>query len=212
MWHKKVDKVYVLNLDKRTDRLIDFYVGIEELGFDVERKRAVEHSKGAVGLMYTMLELFNEVLSRGYENILVFEDDAYVVDGVDFNATMDAAIEQLPPNYDMLFLGCQPSKGYECFYSKNLLPVKHAYSTHAVLYSKKGINMILASSLSEPIDNHYVDHIQPSGDCYQIFPFLCGQRAGYSDIGKSEISWDYYLKRKHDEEILKLKQRGIYQP
>lgn len=211
-WLSKIDEIYVVNLDKRVDRLIDFYEGIEHLGFGVKRKRAVEHNKGAIGLLFTMVEIFNEAKDKNYDTILVFEDDAFVIDGVDFNATMNAVMEQLPNDFDMCLLGCQPSKGYNRFYSKNLLPVKNAYSTHAVIYSKKGINRILASNFSEPIDNHYVNHIQNFGDTYQTYPFLCGQRAGYSDIGKAEIDWGYYLQRKHDEEILKLNQRGIFQP
>lgn len=200
MWYNFFDSIQVINLEKRIDRLVDFCVEMEKVNVPFKIKNAVEHDNGAEGLRLTMLEVFREAVRLNYDNILVFEDDAMWVN--DVHDTMNKVVEQLPKDYMMCYLGCQPSRGYTHFHSPNLLPVIGAYATHAVAYSRRAINFILASSMYAPIDNFYVNHIQPAGGIFQVHPFLCTQRAGYSDIGKEDIDWNPYLLKQHEEKLL----------
>lgn len=209
-WIDFFDEILVINLGKREDRLLRITEHFEEYQIPFKRVEAIKHEKGAEGLLATMILIFQEALSKGYENILVFEDDAkIVVTKHELDDTMNKVVEQLPKDYIMCFLGCQPTKGFNSFYSPNLLPVQGAFATHAVMYSKKGIELILASNFSAPIDSHYVAAIQePYGNCYAINPFLCTQEEGYSDIGNAEINWNPFMQPRHERAIIELKQRG----
>lgn len=210
MWTDFFDEILCINLDIREDRLLRITEHFEEYEIPFKRVEAIKHEKGAEGLLATMILIFQEALSKGFENILIFEDDAkIVVSTYEFHDTMNKVVEQLPKDYIMCFLGCQPTKGYEGFYSPNLLRVKEAFATHAVAYSKKGIELILASNFSAPIDNFYVSHIQePYGKCFMVHPFLVTQEAGYSNIGNAEIDWNMFMQPRHERSIIELKSRG----
>lgn len=207
-WTNYFDAIYLINLLKREDRLLQMAEQFSNYDIPYKRVGAIEKHKGAEGLRDTMLDIFNEAQEKGYENILVFEDDAkFVLQKQLVDETMGKVIKQLPENYMMCFLGGQPTGGYTRFHSPNLLPVNKYYSTHAVMYSKKCINEILARELGYPIDNWYCDVLQPMGGSFAIDPILCTQRAGYSDIGKNEINWDLFIQPKHEQEINKLRSR-----
>lgn len=204
-WINFFDAIYVINLLKREDRLLQIAEHFEEYGIPFKRVSAIEDENGARGLRDTMLKIFNTAMVEGYENILVFEDDAmFVVEKPLVDATLNSVVKQLPENYFMCFLGGQPTGGFTSFYSPNLLPVIKYFSTHAVAYSKKCINEIMARKMDFPIDNWYVDEIEIMGGCYAINPLLCTQRQGFSDIGKADINWNLFIQPKHTQELNKL--------
>lgn len=212
MWVDFFDQIYVINLDKRLDRWVDVCGEMEKFNIPFKRKAAVECPNGAEGLMRTMIEIFNEAIDKQFDNILVFEDDAMWKDE-DVNGVMENVVKQVPDDYLMVLLGCQPTNGFSGWYSHNLLPVVNAYSTHAVMYSRKAIQLILASSFDFPIDNFFCSQIQMKyGGTYAVHPFLCTQRFGYSDIGKNDINWDVFLSQRHDQKIIELTQKGISRP
>ena len=207
-WLSFFDEIFVLNLSKRQDRLLEITEHFEEYEIPFKRIESIENSNGAEGLRDTMLLIFEDAIDKGRENILVFEDDCEIIKGKEiFHDIMNKAIEQLPENYLMFFLGGQPTGGYSSFYSNNLLPVIKYYSTHSVCYSKRGIKEILQRGMEYPIDIWYVDVIQPLGNCYAVDPILTTQREGYSDIGKNEINWTPFIVAKHQQEINKLRSR-----
>ena len=208
-WIDFFDEIYVLNLEKREDRLLEITSHFEEYQIPFKRVSAVEDSNGARGLRDTMVNMFNEAIKKDYENILIFEDDAQFVVGKELvDDTMNKVVTQLPSNYLMCFLGGQPTGGFNSFYSENLLPVVKYFSTHSVAYSKQGIKEIMARNFDYPIDNWYVSDIQSLGNCYAIDPLLCTQRGGFSDIGHNEINWTPFIVPKHQQEINKLKSRA----
>lgn len=204
-WRSFFNEIFVINLTKRTDRLLQITEDFEQYQIPFTRFQAVEAHNGAEGLRDTMLLLFNECLSKNYDNILVFEDDAKVVQGVEiFNDTMDKVIAQLPQNYHLCFLGGQPTGRFSGFYSPNLLPVRLYFSTHAVMYSKQGMKEIMAREMDFPIDNWYVKEIESLGQSYCTHPLLFSQYAGYSDIGKNEIDWSPFIIPRHEQRINEL--------
>ena len=79
------DRIYYINLDKRTDRLFEFQRDvIEGLGLDktkVERISAIDTTglpninAGAAGCSLSHLRAWDDMIKNGYESIIVFEDD-----------------------------------------------------------------------------------------------------------------------------------------
>jgi GR25 family glycosyltransferase involved in LPS biosynthesis len=205
-WIDVLDKIYLINLTKREDRLLQATQDFEEYQIPFSRVTAIEDTEqGARGLRDTMLLIFKEAVEKNYQNILIFEDDVkFVVEPFWFHDTMDRVVAQLPEHYHLCFLGGQASHRFSRFQSPNLLPVIKYFSTHAVMYSLQGMKEILARNLGYPIDNWYVDEIQPMNNCYCVHPLLCSQYAGHSDIGHNFIDWHPFIVPRHAQKIAEM--------
>lgn len=208
-WTSFFDKIVVINLPTRNDRLVATMGELDKHNIPFDLVEATSHENGAMGLQITMINLFKDCIEKGYKNILVFEDDVEFLNE-DVNGTMDKVVEQLPDNYHIIYLGCQPTHGYPRFYSDNLLPVTGAFATHACGYSLSAMKSLVALDMQPPIDNFIVRVLQPEGKCYQTYPFLATQREGFSDIGKAEISWKPFLEVRHKQKIAEMKQKGRF--
>lgn len=201
-WVDKIDRIVCINLAKRTDRFLPFTEMMENYSVPFERFSAIEHPNGAEGLKETMIALFEDCIRKKVENVLVFEDDALFVERIEiFHDTMNKSIESLPENYLMLFLGGQVTAGIIHFTSASLIQAAKVFSTHAVIYSLQGMKEILSHNISAPIDNFYVDQIEPMRRSFMTYPLLATQRSGYSDIGKSEINWDVFIAPKFQQAV-----------
>lgn len=208
MWTNFFDRIYVLNLTKRTDRLLAITEEFEEYEIPFERVSAIEKPNGAEGLRDSMIEIFNEVIEKQLSNILIFEDDAKaVIEKPHVDYTMEQVIKQLPPNYWVCFLGGQPSAGFSNYYSANLFPAIKYFSTHSVMYSLQGVKEIMTRGMEFPIDNWMVSDIQSQGNCYAVNPLLFTQREGFSDICKNEINWNLFIEPMYQKKINELNAR-----
>jgi len=205
-WLEFFDCIYLINLSKRVDRLLEATEELEKFNIPFKRISAIEKENGAEGLRDTMLLIFNEALEQQYERIFVFEDDAMFCNE-DVNGVMDKVVEQLPLDFRIVYMGCQASRGFSNFHSPNLLPVIGAFATHAWGISVKAIREMVDLQLQGPIDNFIVREIQPMGGCYTTYPLLATQRPGYSDIGKAEISWMPFINARFEQKIHELKSR-----
>jgi GR25 family glycosyltransferase involved in LPS biosynthesis len=201
-WINKIGAIFCVNLTKRGDRLLQFVEQAEQYEIPFQRYSAIEHSNGAIGLKETMVKLFTESLEKGYEHVLVFEDDCLNVEGVEiFHDTMNKVVSNLPENYVMIFLGCQLTGEIKYFHSPNLIKATRMYSTHAVLYSKRGMMEALSQGISHPIDNWYVSNLESLNESYAVVPLLCSQRAGFSNIGHAEIDWSPFIIPRFNQKI-----------
>lgn len=201
-WINKIDRIVVLNLSHREDRLIFITEQFEKYSIPFDRVEAIyNEQQGAQGLRDTVCKLFREELEKGSEHILVFEDDCKLITSeTDFHETMNKVMSQRPEKYHMIYLGGQMSHRITRFHSENLIPVQKYFATHAVMYSRDAMQQMV-ESMGFPIDNWAVDNIQIMGFCYAIHPILASQIKGYSDIGKNEIDWHPFIVPRHEQRI-----------
>lgn len=201
-WINKIDEICVVNLTKRDDRLLEFAKQMEEYEIPFKRVSAIENPKGAEGLRDTMKRLFEDCIEKKFQHVLVFEDDAlFVVPSSILHDTMNKVMGQLPPNYFMLFLGCQITGCISHYHSPNIIQASKMFSTHAVLYSLQGMKEILAHGFDYPIDNYYTAEIEPMRNSYCTYPLLASQREGYSDICQNPISWRPFIEARFEQKI-----------
>lgn len=201
-WVNKIDEIYLINLDKREDRLLQVVEEFEKYEIPFKRISAVEMNSGAEGLKETMVMIFTQALGKGYENVLVLEDDCKFVESKDVvDMTMASVLGNLPVNYVMIFLGCQITGKVSSFYHANLIKAQKMFSTHAVLYSKRGMKEALAQGIYGPIDNFYVEKLESLNESYATYPLLATQRPGYSDICKNEIDWSPFIQQKYNQQL-----------
>ena len=115
---------------------------------------------------------------------------------------MEEVVKQFPDSWHIIFLGCQATNGFKSRHSANLLQLDMAFATHAACYSLEGIRSIINFGLDYPIDNSIVSKLQPLQKCYATYPMLCTQREGFSDIGRTEISWRPFLEGRFNQKLI----------
>lgn len=73
----KIDKVFYINLEDRTDRKLEIETELYNYGIlDYERFNAIKHDTiGLVGCAKSHVEVLKLAKERGYKRILIFEDD-----------------------------------------------------------------------------------------------------------------------------------------
>lgn len=188
MFNDFFDKVFVITIDSEELKIADCL--LKEQGIEYEVFEGIKDNNGIKGLVLSMRKLFHHCLQQGYENVVILEDDA----------------DWLVPNSQKFIAECLPQlpKDYHCFYlglnlttqpkriSQNILQVNTAYSSHAVCYSRSGIEFILPLLMKdeiEPYDILLMKWVQPVGKCYATMPMLCTQRTRYSQIEKKVVDW-----------------------
>lgn len=181
------DKIFVLNLPERTDRLESVLQELREHDIQASVVDSIKGDPGWSGLLKTMKKIFGISLSKGYKNILVLEDDVrFMAPAKPF---LENVLPQLPEHYHCFQLGTNllsiPTR-----ISENILKISSAYSTHAVAYSREGMELILPLLDQEvAYDILLMKNIQVLGHCYCTFPQLAMQRPGHSDIEGKFVDW-----------------------
>ena len=171
-------KAYVMNLDERPDRMIEF--NKNEFPFPVERVSAVKTKIGADGCALTHL---NTLKGQTEFPFIVFEDDCKMIEPW---SLVEKAMTQLPPEWDALWLGATLDTRL-VRYSENLFRLRKAYCTHAVIYNTpRMVDYILdnfhTSTGRKVIDVFYYRDIQNIFNCYITYPMTTIQCDGMSDI------------------------------
>jgi glycosyl transferase family 25 len=67
--------VYVINLDRRTDRLTEITEELNKIGLPFKRFSAIDRKPGILGCGLSHLAVLKEARERGLKNVLIFEDD-----------------------------------------------------------------------------------------------------------------------------------------
>ncbi len=174
---------FIVSLPESTERLRLTKQQLDKLDIKYRVWRAIKKENGAEGLIETLKYLFEHCLARNYERVVIFEDDIELTE--DFNYYFNEGLKQLPDDFHLFYFGgnllLEPTK-----YSYYLLKLTGAYATHAIMYSKEAMQMIL-NLLYENEDGLAYDqllykHIQPLGKCYITNKMVATQRTGVSNI------------------------------
>jgi len=181
-------KAVVLNLDKRKDRLeeVTFQLNREKIEF--ERFAGIEDEIGWVGFNKSILAVFKKY--KDVENLFLFEDDCYFEKY--FNRDV---LQELPSDYDAFWLGANLQSFHEKRYSKNLSVLENAWTTHAVLYSKRFRDWVLENWDGKLIFDEWMRvNAQPIRKCFVIRPMIAFQKSTESDIQGKYVNlkevWD----------------------
>ena len=98
------DKVVVINLDRRTDRMQKLVPQLKELGIKYERFSAVDGKKLDIDPIVAGLRSHLQVMKQiAGQRVLILEDDAHFVE--DFNEKFEKVMQTLPEDWDIFYLG-----------------------------------------------------------------------------------------------------------
>lgn len=213
-WTKFFDKIYLINLPERKDRLEKSYKELLHYQIPFEIIKAIKYNNGAHGLFQTMLGIFNSAIENNYNNILIFEDDVQLADNV--NEIMKRVVKELPSDYDLVYLGANVNAPlYVVPGCDHILQCNFAIATHAVGYSRKGIERFLEKkTLMQgigqkfiPVDMELVTQVQIRNKTYVVNPMLAFQRPGFSDVEKRDVDYKNFIQERFQQRLNELKNR-----
>jgi GR25 family glycosyltransferase involved in LPS biosynthesis len=195
---KKFDKIYLINLDQRKDRLKESMVILDkyELGDSLIRFSALtppnnisdstdgagrKVSRGAYGLILSVVEIIKEAKKNNYKSILILEDDFDFLN----EEYSEKVLEQLNLlNWDLFYFGANLHRNLNRI-SENIFKINFAYATHAVAYNNTVYDYFLEQFYENKIkilDVWLSENIQENFSCYCPWPILSIQRPSFSDI------------------------------
>lgn len=103
-----IDKIFYINLDKRTDRRDEIEQELNTMELPYERFPAIHNSNGIVGCGYSHLSVLKIARDRGYKNVLIFEDDfTFLVSKLELEIQLEQLFNSFN-EFDVCFLsyGC----------------------------------------------------------------------------------------------------------
>jgi len=176
-------KAYCINLDSRPDRWEAFQKN--KFPFNIERYSAIKDADGHKGCTKTHLKLLSEQTVFPFA---VFEDDCVMIEDWE---VVDVALKQLPEQWDLLYLGATLNEKLER-YSPNLLILKKAWATHAIIYNNKNVvDFITSNHNTHKVDVFYNREVQEKHQCFITYPLVANQSNSPSDTRKKRRGAEY---------------------
>lgn len=201
-----IDRCYVLNLDRRPDRMSAF---VRDLPHDwpfatPQRFRAIDgheqeppagwqHSRGAWGCLQSHRATIRQCIADQVDAVLILEDDVRFCD--DFARHAVEFVEALPADWDMAYLGGNLRRFIDHPpepISDRVLRAYTVFGTYAYVIRGSALAGILEAlePCTEHIDRWYgAMHLNTDWKVYVPDRWLCGHRGGVSDTGFKERSW-----------------------
>ena len=206
--HKTLDDLFPLkvciNLDRRPERWQRMQSAFVDQNVEsVQRFSAIDgnntvlphhwvHTAGAYGCLLSHVNAVGEARDKGLSSILIFEDD--VVFDPQFKEKFATFIQELPDDWDMLFLGAL-HKDEPVMVSEHIGHITKANSTfaYAIRHTVFDAFIELNSRAEHVLDmNNYV--LQERFNCYCFMPNLVWVESAYSDV-QNRLENHWYLEK-----------------
>ena len=204
------DKIFCINLDRREDRMEMANKELSKFNIEFERFSAVDGNNikkedyttnpnipvGAVGCLLSHLNLIKTCKERGYNRVLILEDDIILSD--DFESRFKEYIKEIPENWDMFYLGGNHNEhsGMKLnMISPNVGKCSHTFSAHAYAINEKMFDETISiiSKAEKEVDVYYSE-FQNRKNIYTFFPGIASQKADYSDILNKNVDYSKIIK------------------
>lgn len=161
---------------------------IETTGF---RSKHYQLTKGAIGCYLSHVKIWEDVMQKGHDIVLILEDDAKVPS--DILHKMNQCIVQIPVDWDVVLLGyiCN-----ECVEHSSYKKVERFMLTHSYLITRTAIDKILETKSLFPITQQidsYMSELSGVLNIYTVKTKLVPQFKSRTDIQAP-------LKDKHSKE------------
>jgi glycosyl transferase family 25 len=189
--------IVYINLDKRVDRREQIELELKEYGLKAERFSAILHTHGLVGCMKSHLAVLKMAKTRGWENVLVLEDDfEFLVSKEKFESLLSEFFAlQIPYDVAMLSYNLKKSQPFHGLLLKVVdAQTASGYIVHKRFYDKliqlyeKTLPKLEQTELWDTFANDQIwKTLQPKSAWYAFKTRIGKQRESFSDnTGKME--------------------------
>lgn len=184
------DKVVVINLDRRQDRMEILDTQLKQLGIEYERHSAVDGKELGINPIFAGTMSHVQVMKKyPDQKVLILEDDAYFVE--DFNEKFAEVMQTLPNDSDIFYLGALVPKSTGKLTKVNQHWYRQVFTTGSQAYS---INPARVQYFIENLDGYewYIDiGLRVFGEKYNAYitqPNLITQFPSFSDLRMKEVN------------------------
>ena len=202
-----IDEVFpfkvCISLDRRPERWQDMQRKFDHHGIrSVHRFSAFDgnqmklpadwmYTPGAYGCLRSHLEVVREAQQRRLPSVLIFEDD--VVLDEELENKFRVYIDELPPDWDMLFFGAL-HRDEPIMVANNIARITQAYSTYAyVLRDTTFADFIELNREAQRELDHNSLILQRRFNCYSFMPHLAWVEIDHSDAQQRVVD-HWYLR------------------
>jgi GR25 family glycosyltransferase involved in LPS biosynthesis len=185
------DKVVVINLDRRKDRLEKIDAQLQELGITYERFNAVDAKALDIDPIQACKQSHLQVLEKSVGKTLILEDDAYFMEN--FNERFTEFVELLPKDWHIFYLGAVLLNSEHC--NDIMVRAMDTSSLHAYCVNPefKEIALEQGRDYPEHIDVAYrLLHRQYRS--YAAKPPMVKQYPSYSDLMLEDVDYMSWYK------------------
>ena len=213
-----VNHSYVINMDKDHKRLEVFTKYMNALNIPFERIKGVDGkhvyekykdktqlTPGELGCLLSHINIMKDAIEKGYENIMVFEDDA--IFNKDFHNIFYNTYKSIldkEKEFDLLYLGYNDQfyktpefKKYGVDDRGDYYIPKRTHGIFGVIINKNIFSEILKhyETLEKHSDVVLIDYIQPFFKCFNLkIPIVSVNNKVNSNTEKVDISdWLFFL-------------------
>lgn len=205
------DWVVVINLDRRTDRLRRFEQALSEIEWPFKSPEVFKATDGLVdaspsdfisgpgawGCLQSHSRVIEETIRRGFNSVLVLEDDVCFVQ--DFSERVADFLARVPDDWDQLMLGGQHNLeffGAPVEEASGILRCRDCERTHCYALQGQFKTTLLerwrgGGKFDGKVHCDWImardPHMQLSHKVYAPSRFLAGQELNHSDIVKSVV-------------------------
>ncbi len=184
--------VYVINLNKRTDRWENIQKNFSDPYFNLIRVEAVEHKKGWVGCFMSHKKCLEIAKEKNLPYIFVIEDDCIPFEPSNFIVRLKKIVNYLETHDDWNIMIGSTASTKPSFYDKIIpfdendyfVEFNSAFMTHMVFYNKNIYDFFLNEEITSPIDQFWHRKIK----ALIPVPFIAKQYPNFSDIIKKNKS------------------------
>jgi len=187
---KFFDGIFCINLISRNDRYVSSKKIFQDLRINPTYFRPKKHPNGGLqGCFESHIHLIKTAYDKGFNNILIFEDDLYLNSKADLSKYMNKAIIFMKNNtWDLFYFGpihdirfhtTEPTRDPSIFKVHNLCT--HAYAINRPMMEK----LKDMKYFGVPIDTLY----SFSDKAYSIHPIIFYQGLSAGDIGTGGYYW-----------------------
>lgn len=191
------DKVYLMNMDKRPDRLAASSYQLSKNNIEFERFAAIDGSlvfnptsmnSGQWGNYLSHFKIVEHCALNNVNTVAIFEDDVEFCD--DFEEKFARLYPLIPSNWDMIYLGYNRVAGETSPTGHpDIVKIRGGYAIHAFILNRSAI----VRAYSDLLDNKcqadvYYAQLQSTMNVYSFFEQLCSQSPDWSDIDNAFVN------------------------
>lgn len=199
------DKIFVINLDRRKDRLAFANREFKKINTTFERYSAFDGSvnyphglsinKGEYGAYNSHMNLLKYIIENNIERALICEDDVVFCDN--FINQFEAYHKQLPENTSLYYISSNNERASLTKITENIYHTVGSLALHAYSVdlnaAKKLYKQLVTKDFCMPVDDVFIEH-HKFNDTYTFYPNLAWQRPDFSDIREGFRNYDVVLK------------------
>ena len=193
--------VYVINLDRRKDRLQQITAELESFGLPFTRFSAIETRPGINGCGLSHMTILKDAKRLGLKNVLIFEDDfTFLVSKDEFWAGINDFFSSGQP-FDVLMLAYAIQDSVP--HSPGFLKVLEAQTASGYIVNERFYDKLIAlyeEAMPKLLvtGHHWIyandqvwKKLQPAADWFAFAKRQGKQRASHNDAGYEQAYTDY---------------------